>query len=484
MKNAGTYYVRVYRPEDDSYLEFKRVYSYTINPATPSVNWPEASNVLAGQKLSTSELQGGDAGLVAGSFAWSKPDLVLDKTTSCEVKFIPLDPNYKETTGNISVEVISMENSDPTTPPEENKVIEDGNNETISGTYQTVDFNGNGTNILSNVTATTLTVFYGGERTFTLDGTIDIKELINYGTITLQGNPTIHNFNITNNGIFKDETGTITIVKGEASLSVSLNQIKEGNETISLKVSVIAPVEPEFQWQHKSGDEWEPVSSQNKTTTKGAENSDKEFVRELKVNAENAGEYRCFINCKNGNFETTLVTYTTVTIDDPDTPEESSEYYNISTDEVCDGVEISFSAESVTEGQSVNVYVKKDEEHYTFENFKLYIKRGNTNNWEELKESDQQGEYTIQDIRTDIYVKAEGSQEKTPTNIEDVEGVKIYTNNGSLFIQTPQREQVIIISIAGTVVKNSEQIGLKQYQGLNSGIYIVRIGKQVFKIRI
>ena len=143
-----------------------------------------------------------------------------------------------------------------------------------------------------------------------------------------------------------------------------------------------------------------------------------------------------------------------------------------------------FTSESVTEGQSVNVYVKKDEEHYTFENFKLYIKRGNTNNWEELKESDQQGEYTIQDIRTDIYVKAEGSQEKTPTNIEDVEGVKIYTNNGSLFIQTPQREQVIIISIAGTVVKNSEQIGLKQYQGLNSGIYIVRIGKQVFKIRI
>ena len=484
MKNAGTYYVRVYRPEDDSYLEFKRVYSYTINPATPSVNWPEASNVLAGQKLSTSELQGGDAGLVAGSFVWSKPDQELDKTTSCEVKFIPLDPNYKETTGNISVEVISMENSDSTTPPEENKVIEDGNNETISGTYQSVNFNGNGTNILSNVTATTLTVSEGGDRIFTLDGTIDIKELINYGTITLQGNPTIHNFNITNNGIFKDETGTITIVKGKASLSVSLNQIKEGNETISLKVSVIAPVEPEFQWQHKSGDEWEPVSSQNKTTTKGAENSDKEFVRELKVNAENAGEYRCFITCKNGNVETTLVTYTTVTIDDPDTPEESSEYYNISTDEVCDGVEISFSAESVTEGQSVNVYVKKDEEHYTFENFKLYIKRGNTNNWEELKESDQQGEYTIQDIRTDIYVKAEGSQEKTPTNIEDVEGVKIYTNNGSLFIQTPQREQVIIISIAGAVVKNSEQIGLKQYQGLNSGIYIVRIGKQVFKIRI
>ncbi len=485
MKNAGTYYVRVYRPEDDSYLEFKQVYSYTINPATPSINWPEASSVLAGQKLSTSELLGGDAGLVTGSFVWSNPDQILDKTASYEVKFISLDPNYKESTGNISVEVISGEKGEPTSP-EENMVIEDGNNETISGTFESITAEGKGTNELSNVTTTTLTVSEGGDRIFTLSGTIKIDEIINRGELTLKGEQSeiksIQNF-----GTLIDETGSITKIDENNRITQPLeDQSMEENGTATLKVTVIASSEPEFRWEYKSGDGWseidKPALRQAMKTKADGSTENVEYSRELTVSK--IGEYRCVIVFEINGRTTELTTYATVTLEDPDTPGESSVYYNISMDEVCDGVEISFSAESVTDGQSVSVYVKKDEEHYTFENFKLYIKRGYNDTWEELKESDQPGEYMIQDIQTDIYVKAEGSQEKTPTNIEDVDGVKIYSTEGSLFIQTPQREQVIIISITGAVVKNSEQIGLKQYQGLNSGIYIVRIGKQVFKIRI
>ena len=171
--------------------------------------------------------------------------------------------------------------------------------------------------------------------------------------------------------------------------------------------------------------------------------------------------------------------------EDPDTPPvDPIKYYNITSDTVCDGVKISFNKGTVREGGSVIVYVEKDEENYTFDNLKLYCKRTNYGAWEELEESTQPGEYKIQNIWTHIYVKAEGSEKKNPTGIEEVEGVKVYTKDGSLFVQTPQREQVIVISMTGAVVKNEEQIGLQQYHGLNSGIYVVRVGEQVFKVRL
>ena len=167
------------------------------------------------------------------------------------------------------------------------------------------------------------------------------------------------------------------------------------------------------------------------------------------------------------------------------TPPDPISYYNIYIEDVCDGVEVSTSKNVVREGGSVSVYVKKDTVNYTFDNFKVYYKRSYYGGWEELKEGTQPGEYPIKNIWTHIYIKAEGAEEKEdPTGIESIEGVKVYTKNGSLYVQTPQREQVIIVSMSGAVVKNEEQIGLKQYHGLQPGIYIVRIGDRAYKLRL
>ena len=167
------------------------------------------------------------------------------------------------------------------------------------------------------------------------------------------------------------------------------------------------------------------------------------------------------------------------------TPPDPISYYNIYVEDVCDGVEVSTSKQVVREGGSVSVYVKKDTVNYTFDNFKVYYKRSYYGGWEELKEGTQPGEYPIKNIWTHIYIKAEGAEEKEdPTGIEQIEGVKVYTKDGSLYVQTPQREQVIIVSMSGAVVKNEEQIGLKQYHGLQPGIYIVRIGDRAYKLRL
>ena len=170
---------------------------------------------------------------------------------------------------------------------------------------------------------------------------------------------------------------------------------------------------------------------------------------------------------------------------DPDYRPDPINYYNIYVEDVCDGVEVIPSKRVVREGGSITVYVEKDTANYTFDNFKVYYKRSYYGGWEELKEGTQPGEYPINNIWTHIYLKAEGAEEKEdPTGIESIEGVKVYTKDGSLYVQTPQREQVIIVSMSGAVVKNEEQIGLKQYHGLQPGIYIVRVGQTTYKLRL
>ena len=170
---------------------------------------------------------------------------------------------------------------------------------------------------------------------------------------------------------------------------------------------------------------------------------------------------------------------------DPDYRPDPINYYNIYVEEVCDGAEVTTSKNVVREGGSVNIYVEKDTANYTFDNFKVYIKRSYYGYWEEVKEGMLPGEYLVKNIWTNIYVKAEGAEKKEdPTGIESIEGVKVYTQDGGLYVQTPQREVVVIVSMSGAVVKNEEQVGLKQYHGLQPGIYIVRVGDKAYKIRL
>ena len=74
---------------------------------------------------------------------------------------------------------------------------------------------------------------------------------------------------------------------------------------------------------------------------------------------------------------------------------------------------------------------------------------------------------------------------ENPMAIEEIDRMqaKVYSKDGSIYVQTPKQEQVLIISISGAIVKNEKQIGLQRYDGLQRGVYVVKVGKQVFKIR-
>ena len=175
--------------------------------------------------------------------------------------------------------------------------------------------------------------------------------------------------------------------------------------------------------------------------------------------------------------------------DDNDRPghiDRPAKYYNIYIDTVCPGLKLELSKDVVKEGGQVSVYLTAEEQCDTT-GFAFEYKRGLFGRWEDLKplEGVQPGEYIIKHIYTDIYIRALDAiveEEEEPTGIEDVEGAKVYAQDGNIYVYTPNRERVMIVSMNGALVKNAEQEGMQSYS-VSRGIYIVRIGDKVFKIK-
>jgi hypothetical protein len=83
-----------------------------VNKATPTVTWPTASAISAGQTLASSTLSGGSAkspitsAVVAGSFAFTTPTTAPTATGSQNVNFTPADPvDYNSVIGSVTVTV-------------------------------------------------------------------------------------------------------------------------------------------------------------------------------------------------------------------------------------------------------------------------------------------------------------------------------------------------------------------------------------------
>ena len=171
--------------------------------------------------------------------------------------------------------------------------------------------------------------------------------------------------------------------------------------------------------------------------------------------------------------------------DKPGTIIKPIKYYNIYIDTICPGLDVEVSKDVVQEGHQISAYLTIQAECDTTD-MRFEYKRGLFGYWKDLKELEgvQPGEYIIKNIYTDIYIRALDATlpEEEPTGIDDLEGVKAYTKDGSIYVYTPSREEVTIIGMSGAIIKHAEQIGLQSYN-VSRGIYIVRIGEKVFKLK-
>ncbi len=166
-------------------------------------------------------------------------------------------------------------------------------------------------------------------------------------------------------------------------------------------------------------------------------------------------------------------------------PQRPIKYYNIYVDTICPGLEVEVSKDVVQEGHQVSAYLTIQAECDTT-GMRFEYKRGLFGYWKDLKELEgvQPGEYIIKNIYTDIYIRALDATlpEEEPTGIEAIEGAKAYAKDGSIYVYTPSREEVMIIGMSGAIIKKAEQVGLQSYS-VSRGIYIVRIGDKVFKLK-
>lgn len=99
LKNAGSYYVRVYRPATDEVNEINKVLPYTVNPAVPEIVVPTTTDIATGETLAQVQMLGGSAGSVAGTFSWKDSTMVVKNGThSYTAVFTSSDPNYSSST--------------------------------------------------------------------------------------------------------------------------------------------------------------------------------------------------------------------------------------------------------------------------------------------------------------------------------------------------------------------------------------------------
>ncbi len=171
--------------------------------------------------------------------------------------------------------------------------------------------------------------------------------------------------------------------------------------------------------------------------------------------------------------------------DDIHHPQRPIKYYNIYVDTICPGLDVETSKDVVAEGHQVSAYLTIQAECDTT-GMRFEYKRGLFGYWQDLKDLEgvQPGEYIIKNIYTDIYIRALDATlpEEEPTGLDDLEGIQAYAKEGSIYVYTPNREEVTIVSMNGAILKHEEQIGWQSYT-VNRGIYIVRIGDKVFKLK-
>ena len=236
-------------------------------------------------------------------------------------------------------------------------------------------------------------------------------------------------------------------------------------------------------WDWKSGDEKiaEVKKLSPKATTRSADNPIESTARVIPVGVGTATITVIYDSPTYHGEKTYEITVKEKEEEEPEEPvtPDYPDYYNIYVEE-CEGVTVETSTNVVREGNSISFTVEVAE-GYTAENMTVKVKRS-LFGYTDVIVPNEEGKYEICNIWTEIYITVEGVEKETPTGIEEITGVKVYTKDGCLYVQTSKQEQVVIISISGAVIKNETQIGLQQYE-LPRGIYIICIGGERVKVR-
>lgn len=320
--------------------------------------------------------------------------------------------------------------------------------------------------------------------TLTLSGATDLGFVENKGILTLEKDetdeiPLTLGAEITNNRTFTDNTGLLTEVKGDASITIAQETIKMMNKEFTIEkggevevvASTVSGATLSYIWEKL--DEKSVRGALSLRNTDGSSNGKKTF--------NESGQYRCLVKSENLGKVSILTVYVTITVTTPTPPPYIPTYYSVYLPEV-EGADLSLGSGSFVV-----------EEGYDF-SFTLTLKPGYEQSTPLVKangnvlELNAYGLYTVSYIYADQTVTIDGVVKDTiptpPTAIDKLDGmiVKVWDTNGILYVYTPQATDIQIINLSGELIRQKGKACGENHFDLPKGTYIVVVGRETFKI--
>lgn len=336
-----------------------------------------------------------------------------------------------------------------------------------------------GTTVSESTTVTSNTT-----ATLTLSGATDLGPVENKGILTLEKDetdeiPLTLGAEITNNRTFTDNTGLLTEVKGDASITIAQETIKMMNKEFTIEkggevevvASTVSGATLSYIWEKL--DEKSVRGALSLRNTDGSSNGKKTF--------NESGQYRCLVKSENSGIVSILTVYVTITVTTPTPPPYIPTYYSVYLPEV-EGADLSLGSGSFVV-----------EEGYDF-SFTLTLKPGYEQSTPLVKangnvlELNAYGLYTVSYIYADQTVTIDGVVKDTiptpPTAIDKLDGmiVKVWDTNGILYVYTPQATDIQIINLSGKLIRQKGKACGENHFDLPKGTYIVVVGRETFKI--
>ncbi len=355
-----------------------------------------------------------------------------------------------------------------------NNTVPDGGTLTGDGTTEATKVTPQGDATLENVKTKETEIAVGTTSVITLTGAgNDLGAITNAGTLTLNADEgtTITVASVDNSGTFIDNTGSVTVVTGDASLDLSADdampsdQTATGQVTLTAKPAVAEGADVSYQWQKQENGSWTDVSN---PYTRAAVAGSPDFTTSI------SGTYRCRITVEKGSVSTTLLTLpATATVNSTPDPDPEPTYYTVTLPSVegaaTDPVAGSYDVES---SDNFRFYLTLDAD------YNQSVPVVTTSRGETITPRTSDGAYIVKYVHSDLVISIGGIVKNPPpvANAEIQSGTRIFTRDGSLFITTDRPARAQVFALTGQLIRSLDlSAGTTRVDPLTDGIYIVRL---------
>ena len=345
---------------------------------------------------------------------------------------------------------------------------------TGDGTTEATKVTPQGDATLKNVKTQATEIAVGTTSVITLTGTSnDLGTITNAGTLTLNADEgtTVTVASVDNSGTFIDNTGSVTVVTGDASLDLTAtdampsDHTATGQVTLTAKPAVAEGADVSYQWQKQENGSWTDVSN---PYTRATVTGSPDFTTSI------SGTYRCRITVEKGSVSTTLLTLpATATVNSAPDPEPEPTYYTVPLPSVegatTDPVAGSYDVES---SENFRFYLTLDAD------YNQSVPVVTTSRGETITPRTSDGAYIVKYVHSDLVISISGIAKNPPpvANAEIQSGTRIFTRDGSLFITTDRPARAQVFALTGQLIRSLDlPAGTTHVDPLTDGIYIVRL---------